>query len=159
MIEVGDRIPDVNLYLWGDAGPVATPSGDLFGTGRTVLFAVPGAFTPGCSRTHLPGYVERADELRAKGVDRIVCVAVNDAYVMHAWGAAHHVGDSIVMAGDGNGEFTEAMGLELDGRDRGLGIRSRRYAALIDDGGLTRLAVDPPGTIDASTCAAMISIL
>jgi peroxiredoxin len=159
MIEIGDQVPDVELRTIGPDGPQTLGTADLFESGRSVLFAVPGAFTPGCSRTHLPGYVERADDLLARGVDRIVCVAVNDAYVMDAWGQAHGAGNKILMLADGNGEFTRAVGLEQDMSDRGLGRRSHRYAAVIEGGVVTNLAVDPPGTIDASSCAAVIGLL
>ena len=139
--------------------PVRGNTGELFGSGRTVLFGLPGAFTPGCSRSHLPGYLERADDLKAKGVDRIACVAVNDAFVMGAWADAHDVGDKIVMVADGNGEFTKAMGLELDGTGFGMGTRSKRYAAVIDDGTITHLDVDESGAVDQSSCAAVIDRL
>ena len=123
-----------------------------------MLFGVPGAFTPGCDRIHLPGFVEQAEELKAKGVDQIACIAVNDAFVMEAWGKAHDVGDKILMVADGNGDFTKAMGLELDGTGFGLGSRSKRYAAIIDDGKLTRLDIDEKG-VDLSSCGAVLGRL
>ncbi len=151
-ISVGDRLPDVELRTMTPDGPSVVKSGDVLGTGRVVLFAVPGAFTPGCSNVHLPGFVERADELKAKGVTTIACVAVNDPFVMDAWGKAHGVGDDILLLSDGNGDFTAAMGLELDGSGFGLGTRSKRYAAIVEDGVLTSLDVDETG-IDLSTCS------
>ncbi len=151
-ISVGDRLPDVELRTMTPDGPSVVKSGDVLGTGKVVLFAVPGAFTPGCSNVHLPGFVERADELKAKGVTTIACVAVNDPFVMDAWGKAHGVGDDILMLSDGNGEFTAAMGLELDGSGFGLGKRSKRYAAIVEDGVLTSIDVDEKG-IDLSTCS------
>ncbi|GAA0900467.1 peroxiredoxin [Pseudonocardia zijingensis] len=154
-ISVGDRIPDAELRTMTPDGPTVVKSGDVLGTGKVVLFAVPGAFTPGCSNVHLPGFVERADELKAKGVTRIACVAVNDPFVMDAWGKAHGVGDDIVMLSDGNGEFTAAMGLELDASGAGLGRRSKRYAAIVDDGVLTSIDVDEKG-IDLSTCSNLL---
>lgn len=158
-ITVGDRIPDVEIRTMGPEGPVPVRTGDVLGTGKVLLFAVPGAFTPGCSRVHLPGYVEQAAELKAKGVDTIACVAVNDAFVMAAWGEAQGVGDSILMLADGNGEFTKAMGLELDGSGFGLGIRSKRYAAIIEDGIVRDLSIDESGQIEASACSTMLAKL
>lgn len=159
MINPGDPVPDVELYSPGPDKPTKVRTGELFASGRSVLFGVPGAFTPGCDRVHLPGFVERADELRAKGVDRIACIAVNDAFVMEAWGRAHGVGDSIVMLADGNAEFTEAAGLEMDGSAFGLGTRSKRFAAIIDDGKVTRVDVDESGGVDASACGAVLGRL
>lgn len=154
-ISVGDRLPDVELRTMTPDGPAVVKSGETLGTGKVVLFAVPGAFTPGCSNVHLPGFVERAGELRAKGVTTIACVAVNDAFVMDAWGKANGVGDDILMLADGNGEFTAAMGLELDGSRSGMGRRSKRYAAILEDGVLTSLDVDERG-IDLSSCANLV---
>jgi peroxiredoxin len=130
---------------------------DALGRGKVVLFAVPGAFTPGCSKIHLPGYVARGAELRDKGVDTIACVAVNDAWVMDAWGKAHGVGDDILMLADPLGEFTKALGLEFDGSAFGLGVRSRRYAAVIDDGVITDLQVEPKSGVDVSSCDSMLA--
>ena len=151
-ISVGDRLPDAELRTMTPDGPTVVKSAEVLGTGKVVLFAVPGAFTPGCSNVHLPGFVERAAELKAKGVTTIACVAVNDPFVMDAWGKAHGVGDDILLLSDGNGEFTAAMGLELDGSGFGLGKRSKRYAAIVEDGVLTSLDVDEKG-IDLSTCS------
>ena len=154
-ISVGDRLPDVELRVVTADGPTVVKSGEVLGTGKVVLFAVPGAFTPGCSNVHLPGFVERADELKAKGITTIACVAVNDPFVMDAWGKAHGVGDDILMLSDGNGEFAAAMGLELDGRGAGLGTRSKRYAAIVEDGVLSSLDVDEKG-IDLSSCSNIV---
>jgi glutaredoxin/glutathione-dependent peroxiredoxin len=151
-ISVGDRLPDVALRTMSADGPSVVKTGDVLGTGKVVLFAVPGAFTPGCSNVHLPGFVERADELKAKGVATIACVAVNDPFVMDAWGKAYGAGDDILLLSDGNGEFTAAMGLELDGSGFGFGQRSKRYAAILEDGVFTALEVDEKG-IDLSTCS------
>ncbi len=134
MIAVGDRVPDVKVFTFGDKGPEATTSAEVLGKGKVVLFGVPGAFTPTCSDHHLPGFVLRAEELRAKGVDKVVCVSVNDPFVMGAWGKEQKVGDSVVMLADGNGELTAALGLTMDGSGFGLGQRSQRYAAILDDG-------------------------
>lgn len=159
MTSNGDQIPDVTIKTMGENGPTDVSTGELFGSGKSVLFAVPGAFTPGCDRTHLPGFVEQADELYAKGVDRVACVAVNDAFVMDAWGKSRDVGDKILMLADGNGEFTKAMDLEMDGSAFGLGTRSKRYAAIIDDGVITRLDVDEKGGVDVSSCGAVLGRL
>jgi peroxiredoxin len=158
-VSAGDKIPDVEVRTMGEQGPVAVRTGDVLGKGKVVLFAVPGAFTPGCSRIHLPGFVEHAKEVTDKGVDTIACIAVNDAFVMDAWGKDQHVGDSIVMLADGNGEFTKAMGLEMDGSGFGLGKRSQRYAAIIDNGVITNLDVEPSGGVDVSSCSSVLSRL
>lgn len=142
----------------GPDGPTKVRTGEVLGSGKVVLFAVPGAYTPGCSRVHLPGFVEQADELKGKGVAKIVCVSVNDPFVMDAWGKDQGVGDDIVMLADGNGDFTRAMGLEMDGTGFGLGQRSKRYAAVIEDGTITSLEVDDSG-IDVSSCSAVLERL
>ena len=150
-ISEGDRVPDVAVSVPGEDGsPQAAQTGELLGKGRVVLFAVPGAFTPGCSNTHMPGFVMKFDELKAKGVDRIACISVNDAWVMGAWGADQNAGE-IQMIADGNGEFAKAMGLEADLSGIGLGTRSKRYAAIIEDGTITKLLVEPaPGVNESS---------
>jgi peroxiredoxin len=158
-ISAGDKIPDVEIRTMGAEGPVAIRTGDILGKGKVVLFAVPGAFTPGCSRIHLPGFVQQAQAVTDKGVDTIACVSVNDAFVMDAWGKDQGVGESIIMLADGNGEFAKAMGLEMDGAGVGLGTRSQRYAAIIDNGVITSLEVEPGRTIDVSSCSAVLSKL
>jgi len=157
-IAVGDRIPEVELRTLGDAGPQKVSSTDLLGKGKVVLFAVPGAFTPGCSKVHLPGFVSRANELTAKGVDTIACIAINDAWVMDAWAQDQQVGDKITMLSD-DGSFTEAMGLVMDGSAFGLGQRSQRYAAVIEDGVITHLDVEQGGGIQVSSCEAVLERL
>jgi peroxiredoxin len=150
-IAVGDRLPDVQVAISGDDGmPKPAQTGDLLGSGKVVLFAVPGAFTPGCSNYHLPGFVTLADQLREKGVDTIACIAVNDAFVMYAWGQDQNVGDSVVMIGDGNGDFAKAVGLEFDGSGIGLGLRSQRYAAVLHDGVVEQLFVESAPGVDVS---------
>jgi peroxiredoxin len=150
-LTVGDTIPDVKLMTLTAEGPKPVQSGEVLGTGKVVLFGVPGAFTPTCSDHHLPGFVMQADEILAKGVDRIACVAVNDPFVMGAWGNAQNTGDKILMLADGNGEFAAAAGLSLDLSGLGLGTRSQRYAAILQDGVVTELFVEPnPGAVDAS---------
>jgi peroxiredoxin len=152
-ISVRDKIPDVEVRTLDDAGaPQAVRTGEVLGTGKVVLFAVPGAYTPGCSKIHLPGFVTGADDLFEKGVDRIACIAVNDAWVMDAWGREQGVGNKIMMLADGNGEFAKAMGLEFDGGAVGLGLRSQRYAAVIEDGTITSLDVEPKPGVDLSSC-------
>jgi glutaredoxin/glutathione-dependent peroxiredoxin len=159
-VSVGDTIPDVEIRTMGEDGaPVAVRTGELLGKGKVVLFAVPGAFTPGCSRQHLPGFVQQAQAVTDKGVDTIACLSVNDAFVMDAWGKDQGVGDSIAMLADGNGEFTAAMGLEMDGSGAGLGTRSRRYAAIIDNGVITSLEVEPGREIGVSSCSAVLEKL
>jgi peroxiredoxin len=158
-ISTGDRIPDVTLRTLAPEGPVAVQSGDVLGAGRVVLFAVPGAFTPTCSDHHLPGFVLRADDIRAKGVDAIACVAVNDPFVMGAWGQAQGTEGKVLMLADGNGEFTAELGLELDGRGFGLGTRSQRYAAIIDDGVVTELMVESSPGVDVSSADAVLAKL
>jgi glutaredoxin/glutathione-dependent peroxiredoxin len=147
-IEIGQKIPDVKLKTT-DGQDMSTA--ELFRGKKVVLFAVPGAFTPTCSDYHLPGFVDHAGALRAKGVDTIACVSVNDHFVMGAWAKAKETGDKILMLADGNGDFARAMGLEADSRPWGLGIRSRRYAAIIQDGVITDLKVDQPGRLEVSS--------
>jgi len=158
-IAVGDKIPDVEVKTMGAEGPQSVRTGEVLGTGRVVLFAVPGAFTPGCSKIHLPGYVQHGDELKAKGVSTIACVAVNDPWVMQAWADAQGATGKIVMLADGNGEFTEAMGLDVDLSIAGLGSRSQRYAAIIDDGVITSLDVEPNPGVDVSKCENVLAKL
>jgi len=158
-VAAGDKIPDVEVHTMGENGPQPVRTGEVLGHGRVVLFAVPGAFTPGCSKVHLPGFVQKADQLSAKGVDLIACIAVNDAWVMDAWGKEQGVGDKILMLADGNGAFTKAMGLELDGSGFGLGLRSQRYAAVIDDGVVTRIDVEEKPGVDVSSCDSVLARL
>jgi peroxiredoxin len=158
-IAVGDKIPDVEIKTMGSDGPSPIRTGDVLGTGKVVVFAVPGAFTPGCSKIHLPGYVRNAAELKAKGVSVIACVSVNDPWVMAAWAESQGVGDAIVMLADGNGEFTRAMGFDYDGSGAGLGTRSRRYAAVVEDGVVTSLEVEPKPGVDVSSCENILAKL
>ena len=158
-ISVGETIPDVQLRTTTAEGPKAVQSRDVLGKGKVVLFAVPGAFTPTCSDHHLPGFVLRADDLRAKGVDTIACVAVNDAFVMGAWGQTQNTEGNVVMLADGNGDFTAEMGLEMDGSGFGLGTRSQRYAAILDDGVVTELMVESAPGVDVSSADAVLAKL
>lgn len=158
-VSVGDNIPDVEVQVLNDEGmPSGVQTGEILGSGKVVLFAVPGAFTPGCSKVHMPGFVSNKEELAAKGVDKVACVSVNDAWVMGAWAAEQGASD-IVMLADGNGAFTEAMGLVMDGSGFGLGSRSRRYAAIIENGVITNLDVEEGGGVDVSSCETVISKL
>jgi peroxiredoxin len=158
-VAVGDRIPDIEIKTMGPDGPAPIRTGEALGSGKVVLFAVPGAFTPGCSKIHLPGYVAHAAELKAKGVSVIACVSVNDPWVMAAWADAQGVGDSILMLADGSAEFAKAMGLEWDGAVAGLGIRSKRYAAVLEDGVITALEVEPKPGVDVSSCESVAAKL
>ena len=158
-VSVGDNIPDVEVRVLNEEGaPTPVQTGDVLGSGKVVLFAVPGAFTPGCSKVHMPGFVQNEAELAAKGVDKVACISVNDAWVMGAWAAEQGAKD-IVMLADGNGEFTEAMGLVMDGSGFGLGTRSRRYAAIIENGVVTSLDVEEGGGVDVSSCDMVITKL
>jgi peroxiredoxin len=158
-IAEGEKVPDVEVRTMGAEGPKKVQTGEVLGSGKVVLFAVPGAFTPGCSKVHLPGYVADADALAGKGVTTVACLSVNDAWVMEAWAQAQGVGDKIVMLADGNGDFTKAMGLELNGAGAGLGVRSQRYAAVIEDGVVTTLAVEPNTSVDVSSCSSILARL
>ena len=149
-IAVGDQVPAVNLTVMTADGPKSRSASDLLGVGKTVLFAVPGPFTPTCSARHLPGFIELAEEIKAAGVSRIVCTAVQDIFVMEAWGKASGAGDAVDMAADGNGEFAPALGLELDATAFGLGYRSQRFAMIIEDGVIRHLMVDAPGEFRVS---------
>ena len=156
---VGDRIPDVEVQVLGDDGfPKPVRTGEVLGTGKVVLFSVPGAFTPGCTHIHLPGFINGYDELAAKGVDKIACVAVNDPWVMEAW-AESTGAEGILMLSDGNGDFAVAMELTMDATGFGLGMRSQRYAAVIEDGVITALQVEQGAGIDVSSCIAVLEIL
>lgn len=157
-ITVGDRIPASTLKTMGDNGPQDITTDELFTGKKVVLFAVPGAFTPGCSMTHLPGYVVNADKIKARGIDTIACMSVNDAFVMDAWGKAQNAGE-ILMLADGNGDFTRALDLELDGTGFGLGMRSQRFAMIVDDGVVKHLAVEEGPGVEVSAAEAILAQL
>jgi len=157
-VKVGDKIPDVTMKMMGEKGPQDISTSDLFAGKKVVLFAVPGAFTPTCSAAHLPGFVVNADKIKAKGVDAIVCVSVNDAFVMGAW-AKDKNAEEIMMVGDGNGDFTEAMGLVLDGSGFGLGKRSQRYAMIAEDGVITTLNVEQGPGFELSSAEKILEAL
>lgn len=153
-IKVGDKLPDCKLKTPGDPYPVDITIAQIFDGKKVVLFAVPGAYTPGCSNTHLPGYIVYADKIKAKGVDTIVCVAVNDAFVMGAWSKEHNA-EELLMLADGNGEFTKKLGLELDGSGFGLGMRSKRYAMIVDNGVVKYLGIDTTEIKDSAAEAVL----
>lgn len=155
----GDPFPDVTLATMTANGIEQVSTGELFRDKRVVLVAVPGAFTPTCNDTHLPGFLIRKDELKAKGVDLIACVSVNDPFVMNAWGKASKVGDDILMLADGNGTLANALGLELDASRFGMGKRSRRYAAIVDHGKIELLNVEPAGEVGVSSAETVLAAL
>jgi peroxiredoxin len=158
-IKVGDKIPSVKLKQMTPEGMKDVQTDEFFKGKKVVLFALPGAFTPTCSAKHLPGFVEKANELRAKGVDTIACLSVNDAFVMNAWGKEQKVEGKVQMLADGNGDFTRAVGLELDGSGYGLGKRSQRYAMLVDDGTVKLLNVEKPGAFEVSSAETVLKAL
>jgi peroxiredoxin len=158
-IQAGDRIPDGKLKIMGADGPVNASATELLGKGRVVLFSVPGAFTPTCSAKHLPGFVEQATALRNRGVGKIVCMAVNDVFVMNAWGKSAGVGEAIVMAADGNGDYARALGLELDARGFGMGMRGQRFALVIEDGVVKQVHVEAPGEFKVSSAEHVLASL
>jgi peroxiredoxin len=159
-LSVGDTIPNVKLMILTTQGPTPVQSAEVLGQGKIVLFAVPGAFTPTCNDHHLPGFVMQADEILAKGVDRIACVAVNDAFVMGAWGNAQGTADKVLMLADGSGEFTAAAGMELDLTKAGLGTRSQRYAAILQDGVVQEIFVEPKsGKVDVASSDKILKAL
>lgn len=157
-IKVGDKVPAANFKVMTSDGPKTISSDEVFAGKKVAFFAVPGAFTPGCSMTHLPGFVVQADAIKAKGVDTIACMAVNDAFVMGAWGQAQNA-DEILMLADGNGEFTSALGLELDATGFGMGKRAQRFGMIVDDGTVTYLGIEAPGEIKVSSADAILAQL
>lgn len=158
-IQVGDKLPSAKFKTMQGGAMTDIASEAVFTGKKVVLFAVPGAFTPTCSAQHLPGFVGKADEIRAKGVDTIACVSVNDAFVMDAWGVGQGVGDKVLMLADGNGDFARALGLDFDGSAIGFGIRSQRYALVAEDGVVKKLAVDKPMTFEVSSAEAILKDL
>lgn len=158
-IQVGDKIPSVRLKVITPEGAKDVTTDELFAGKKVVLFAVPGAFTPTCSARHLPGFVEHAEDVRAKGVDSILCLSVNDAFVMDAWGKDRRAGDKVTLVADGSGEFTKAVGLELDARSFGMGLRSQRYALVAEDGVVKHLAVEAPMKFEVSSAEAILAAL
>ena len=158
-IAVGDKIPDVKVQVPGANGPEAAQTAELLSKGTVVLFGLPGAFTPTCSDYHLPGFVLRAEDLQAKGVDKIACLSVNDAFVMKAWGEANEVGDKVTLIADGSAVFTKALGLDVDLTGGGLGVRSKRFAAILHDGVVSHLAVEETLGLEVSSADAVLAAL
>lgn len=150
-IRIGDKMPNITLSYISADGVQKITTDELFQGKKVIIFAVPGAFTPACSEHHLPGFVEYADQIKAKGIDTIACISVNDAFVMGAWGKDRSVGDKVLMLADGSGEFTKAIGQELDLSAKGLGIRSRRYAMIVNDGVVEYQALEEGGKLEVST--------
>jgi len=165
-IKVGDRLPEGTLQEFIEiegngcsVGPNTFKVEDLVKGKKIAIFALPGAFTPTCSAKHLPGFVGKAEDIRKKGVDKIACLSVNDAFVMNAWGKDQNVGDKVLMLADGNAEFTKAMGLEMDGTGFGMGLRSKRYAVVTENGVVKHLAVENPGQFEVSSADAVMKAL
>jgi peroxiredoxin len=158
-IQVGQKLPAATLKVPTPDGIQDRTTEQLFAGKKVVLFSVPGAFTPTCSAKHLPGFVQNAAAIKGKGVDSIVCLAVNDAFVMGAWGKEQNCGDKVIMAADGNGEFARALGLDFDGSKFGMGQRSQRFAMVVDDGVVKHLAVEAPGKFEVSSAEAVLGKL
>lgn len=158
-ISAGDKMPSGTFSTMTESGPGAISTDDLFSGKKVVLVSVPGAFTPTCSMNHLPGFVDQADALRGKDVDTIACMAVNDVFVMDAWGKDRGVGDNVMMLADGNGDYTKALGLELDASGFGMGTRGQRFAIIVDDGIATHVAVEAPGQFEVSKAEAILQAL
>jgi peroxiredoxin len=158
-IKVGDRVPSASLKHMTADGMQTITTDQLFKGKKVVLFALPGAFTPTCSAKHLPGFVQNADTIKGKGVDTIACLSVNDAFVMNAWGKDQKVGDKVMMLADGNGDFSKAVGLTMDGTGYGMGQRSQRYAMVVQDGVVKALNVEAPGAFEVSSAESILKAL
>lgn len=158
-IKPGDCIPSATLFIMGTDGPESCPTIDLFKGKKVALFGLPGAFTPTCSAEHVPSYLRNASALKEKGIDSIICLSVNDAFVMKAWGNELDVGDNIIMASDGNAQFSKAMGLDLDLTDHGMGLRCQRFSMIVDDGLVSKLNHEPPGEYRISSAETMLEQL
>ncbi len=158
-IQTGEKMPAGVFGVMTDVGPGAISTEELFAGKKVVLVSVPGAFTPTCSASHLPGFVNHAGELVAKGVDTIACMSVNDVFVMHAWGEDQNVADKVMMLADGNGEYASALDLEMDGTAFGMGKRSQRFAIVVDDGTATHVAVEAPGQFEVSKAESVLANL
>ncbi len=158
-IQAGEKMPSGVFGVMTEAGPGAISTDELFAGKKVVLVSVPGAFTPTCSAKHLPGFVEQLAQIKGKGVDTVAFMAVNDVFVMNAWGKDQDVGDSIVMLADGNGEYAKALGLEMDGTAFGMGLRGQRFALIVDDGTATHVAVEAAGQFEVSKAEAILASL
>jgi peroxiredoxin len=150
-IKAGDRMPEGKFKTMAESGPKDLSTSDLFNGKKVVLFSVPGAFTPTCDAKHLPGFLTQFDALKAKGVDTIACMAVNDVFVMNAWGKASNVGGKVLMLADGNGDYARALGLELDGKGFGMGMRGQRFAIIVDNGVAKQVDIEAPGQFKVSS--------
>jgi len=158
-IKSGEKLPQASFMTLGEEGPAPKTTDEIFGGKRVALFAVPGAFTPTCSAKHLPGFVGKADELKAAGIDTIACTSVNDVFVMGAWGEQQEVGENVEMLADGNGDFAKDIGLTMDGTGFGMGLRSQRYAMVVKDGVVEHLFVEGPGEFKVSSAEHMLEAL
>ncbi|MDJ0814070.1 MAG: peroxiredoxin [Woeseiaceae bacterium] len=158
-IQAGDKMPEGSFGIMTENGPGAISTDELFAGKKVVLISVPGAFTPTCSMQHLPGFVEQAEALKGEGVDTIACTAVNDVFVMDAWGKDRGVGDSVMMLADGNGDYVRALGLEMDGTGFGMGMRGQRFAIVVEDGTATHVAVEAPGQFEVSKVEAIMNAI
>jgi peroxiredoxin len=158
-IKVGDKLPTVSLKYMNKDGMQTATTDDLFKGKKAILFGLPGAFTPTCSAKHLPGFINHHDDLKKKGVDMIACLSVNDAFVMDAWGKAQNAGEKVLMLADGNGDFAKAVGLTMDGTGYGMGLRSSRWAMVLDDGKVKTLNVEAPGAFEVSSAEAVMKAL
>lgn len=158
-ISIGDRIPSSTLQHKGPEGVQQVLTDDIFRDKKVILVSVTGAFTPGCSAQHLPGFVDKSDEIFSKGVDLIACMAVNDAFVMEAWGKDQNVGDKIMMLADGSASFSRSIGMDLDLTERGMGVRSLRFAMVVEDGIVKNIFIDEPGVIENSTAEKLLDNL
>jgi len=158
-IQPGERVPSGKFGIMTPDGPGSITSEELFDGRKVVLFSVPGAFTPTCSKAHLPGFVRHADDLRAKGVDVIACLSVNDTWVMDAWGKDQAVGDKVMMLADGNATFSDALGLTFDASAGGMGKRGQRFVMIVDDGTVTHIAVEAPRQFEVSSAEAVLDVL
>jgi peroxiredoxin len=158
-VSVGDKLPSTTIVKATDNGPEAVSSDEFFAGRKVALVAVPGAFTPTCSARHLPGFLEKADDLKAKGIDEVAFTSVNDAFVMNAWAKANESEGKVTMLADGNGEFAKAVGLTMDGSKFGLGERSQRYSMIVDDGVVTELNVEAPGEFKVSSAEHLLEQL
>ncbi len=158
-ISVGDKIPDVTVMVASENGPEKIQTSELLGAGKVALFSLPGAFTPTCSAKHLPGFVEKADAFKSKGVNKIVCMSVNDPFVMGAWADSQNASGTVEMLADGNGDFARALGLTMDGTGFGMGERAQRFSAIIEDGVVKELNIEAPGAFDVSSAEHMLGQL
>lgn len=158
-IQVGDKMPNGSFKIMSAEGPKELTTEQLFSNKKVLLFSVPGAFTPTCDGKHLPGYIKQGEALKAKGIDTLACMSVNDVFVMNAWGKSANVGDNILMLADGNGDYVKALGLELDARGFGMGTRGQRFSIIVEHGIVKQLNIEPPGQFNVSSAECALSQL